>query len=96
MTLAELYTKIEQLKIIKTNAVGVQLIDLATLIDELNTKYVALETQDLIIIENIITAEDIVDFDAIATAFEDGTTKIEEVNRLIDNAIVIGRKLLGV
>ena len=95
MTLAEFDHKIAQLKIVQGKAEAMQLAEITDLIDQLETQRVTLVTSHLSNIENVMTDEDIADFDAIATAFENGTAEINQVNTLIDSAISMGKKLLG-
>ncbi|PHS52348.1 MAG: hypothetical protein COB01_07445 [Lutibacter sp.] len=95
MTLAEFDQKIIQLKIVQTNAEAMQLAELTNVIETLETLRVELVTRPLNNIEHILTEGDIATFDAIATAFENGTVEINQANALIDNVIEVGKKLLG-
>ena len=94
MTLAEFNDKIAQLRIVQIEAEGSQLKELNTLLEGLETKRIEFLAIPSINIETTLTEGDIAVFNYVSKTFKNSKVEIELANTLIENAIVLGKKLL--
>mgnify|MGYP003635999222 CR=1 FL=1 len=94
MTLADYDKKIEELKVVRAKAKGLQKAELTVLIDDLETKRVSFLTQPINEADFGFSQGNIAELKEIAQKFETATEEIEEANELIDRAINLGKKLV--
>jgi hypothetical protein len=95
MTLDEFKEKIAQLEFVKNKATGLKAMELMDVISDLTVKVAEHETSFLTALEEGVSAQYFEELESITNTFKTETEALANRNELIDNTILIGKKIIA-